>query len=251
MTLIHDVFAQYTVATGDSPQTIWQKNVAFKQLINQLSTQMGPSWGFVMWLSFQGMRHTRPEMLEEVWHSWGLDYVEDVVTFVSGFDKINTNEIIQDIQPTLNIDLTQRDKINSGDLKNIIKDQCFCTSNCTFHYTDAHYYLPTKDDLDNLMQYSKLPQLKYIPESRDCDDYAHMFRSWLAFMGIGNLAIAYVEVSLQGYNGQNIGAHAINACILEDKTVLLIEPQNSFTWNPKVGEAGMEVSKQILYRVEF
>jgi len=246
---IHEAFAPYRVIQGDTPRIIGQKGIAFRLLVDNLSQKMGASWAFIMWMSFKGMPYATPDNLEAVWHSWGIDTVEKLIEFARSFNEINVKEIIDDISPFVTIDLKNRQKITPSELTQLVNDQCDIET-LNIHFTDRYYFLPTQDDLENLLHYSRLPQIQYIPEKRDCDDYAHMFKSWLSYMGYGNLTIAYIEIRM--YYPTKTSAHAVNLVVTEDRKVHLLEPQRSFVWNPKIPEPGWPgLLEQKIYLVNF
>jgi hypothetical protein len=123
--------------------------------------------------------------------------------------------------------LVLQDKIlplTQAEIKALVTSQC--NADVKFFHEDKEYYAPSYRDLKELIMLCPSKRFKYVPESRDCDDFCRIFRGWLSEQGMGNLTCAKVHIK----TGKVV--HAMILAIASDKTVYFIEPQNGKITEP-------------------
>ena len=101
---------------------------------------------------------------------------------------------------------------------------------------DVKYYGARLADLQAVLQETKIEQLRYVAEDFDCDDYS--FTLMGAFhanpykpekMPTAKQAIFIAWVWWK--QGSKIYGHALNSAVLQDRRVVMIEPQNGRVFN--------------------
>lgn len=248
---IHEALDQYRVKQGMSPAEIYDCSKQFKQMLESLE-HAGNGWRYVVWASYKAMSHTHPDELERVWSEWNIHTVEDVQAFAQSMNPINVDKFIEDVDypPQVDINLDELTDIRNVHLANMVSQYCNTTTHLELDVADPVYKLLRDSDLQQLVTKSKFNQLPYRTNTRDCDDFARMFKAWLGFMGLGTLAVGYVEMHLIYSDGHQSG-HAVNLALMEDG-VKMIEPQSNQVWNPKKPEAGFSgLVEQRIYKVMF
>ena len=119
------------------------------------------------------------------------------------------------------IDLSKCRKVTGQELRKIIFrsdiNRAYSYRIKTF---DRDYYLPTKDQIDYIMNKCPSNIYKYRPEERDCDDFARIFRGYLSEKGYGNIALGLCTAT----SGSK--SHAFILGVTNDNKIVFIEPQN-------------------------
>lgn len=93
--------------------------------------------------------------------------------------------------------------------------------------SDERYRLMERKQLEELLKKDKTDQYQYIPEDFDCNNFAEVLDG-----NIDELTYPQGYAFGQLWFYTNEFGHAINFAILEDESLVLIEPQNDeiFTW---------------------
>jgi len=116
--------------------------------------------------------------------------------------------------------------ISFGEIERLVKTQCFC-EDVEFFNEDDQYYTMSQSDLEMLAERCPSSKFKYVSESRDCDDFARIFRGWLSEHNLGNILCAVVHIRLE--TGQK---HAMMLAITNESKVWFIEPQKGDLLKP-------------------
>lgn len=104
----------------------------------------------------------------------------------------------------------------------------YLTDNAAVRFADEQYYLPTKEELNYLLQESRLERMAWTQERFDCDDFAyalkgemsvHAYKTESVTMGFA-VGIAWGEFSWVE------GLHAINWAMDSEGQFYFIEPQS-------------------------
>jgi hypothetical protein len=97
---------------------------------------------------------------------------------------------------------------------------------------DENYYLPTKEEVKQVLNTSTLDasQRQWVAERYDCDDFSYVLKgafstaAYLANDIIHGFAVGIIWANFNHLNG----FHAINLVVTDDEVVHLIEPQGNF-----------------------
>ena len=89
----------------------------------------------------------------------------------------------------------------------------------TKHRCDSIYRLTTVEEMKRFLEFDDTDKLQYIPDYRDCDDYARLLVARVQRWTPG-LAFGYITVME--------GRHAVNIFIDVNHDVWYIEPQSDF-----------------------
>jgi hypothetical protein len=117
-------------------------------------------------------------------------------------------------------------KKNSSAIKTYIRNK-YPDSHITFKLSDVVAVVPVKNDLLTLIESYKDDSLGYIPQSRDCDDFALLFKAHMSRIGLGNVTCGIAVGNFIEHNG-HLRAHAVNICVYHSAGTLhhiLYEPQ--------------------------
>lgn len=91
---------------------------------------------------------------------------------------------------------------------------------------DIEYGLVSDADLMRLIETSPSDRYKYIPERRNCNDFARrLFQGWLAVKGYGNLAIGWLMADFTKDNGEKTG-HMVCWALTKENNIWVFEPQS-------------------------
>lgn len=105
------------------------------------------------------------------------------------------------------------------------------TSDCVFHALDDSYKIPHIHDVELILSNCPTKKMQYRAQRSDCEDFANQVKAWLGYLGYGNVALGYIEMTLLDVNNQVTGAHAVNIVLYSDTAgkiqVRFIEPQTN------------------------
>jgi|SRR6056297_410261 len=169
----------------------------------------------------------------------GIKTDTDLYNFVNYMKTINVEGLIDCHSPTLKELLTidpdnPIKEMNYISVKNIIETNCPIED--TLRYSeqfDSIYLSPNKKQVEYCLQQCVFDKLEYKAQGRDCEDYAFLFRTFLARNGYGNLTIPYISINVYDEDGTIKFAHGINLIIYNDGTCQFMEPQSDRLWNPQ------------------
>lgn len=95
--------------------------------------------------------------------------------------------------------------------------------------TDEEYWTSDVDDLKDFLDTFLFQHLKWVGESRDCDNFSFALKGYKDVIA-GNYALGVVHVKVKSG-----GAHSLNFFIDSDKTFWYVEPQTSEVFGLDVG----------------
>ena len=90
----------------------------------------------------------------------------------------------------------------------------------TIYLSDENYGLVNLKRLKAFLKEDKTDLMNFLPDARDCDDFSFRLMGQFHKQGCG------FEDKAVGIIWCSKPAHALNIAILEDKSVVLIEPQS-------------------------
>lgn len=121
-------------------------------------------------------------------------------------------------------------EIKSSDLEQIIERSLSGKRHSTYsiHFGDSQYYLPTREEVQQIFASTSRQRRKWIEERYDCDDFAYVMKAFAS-------GIAYVNENLSfgiccgivwGEFDWLSGFHACNWVVTSEKIFYLVEPQD-------------------------
>lgn len=157
--------------------------------------------------------------------------VSDFMEWSNSLEKSKIKDVIglfTDVPPVLTggVDTIQVNKLINN-IKELIPQE-YKEQDITINIpTDITYQILTLQDIKKIIKYDKTNRLRYIKESRDCDDFASLFKCAFRKLGLGNATIFGCVINLYSPQGHLIGGHAINLIYYEDNGhyLKLFEPQ--------------------------
>jgi len=93
---------------------------------------------------------------------------------------------------------------------------------------DAHYYLPTLSEVQQLLKASALDRRTWLSERFDCDDFSHVLKGEFSIHAYdaGDISYGFSAGIIWGNFSWAQGYHAVNLIVTDDQVLRLIEPQN-------------------------
>lgn len=246
MMLIKDYLEQYK-SYNPFKQIILSINL-YKS-INDMST-IDPKWSFFVWLVKRSLngdgRSTLfpidPDELLLLCTDLGLDTIEALEEWVSA---VNGKNIVDRIDPIINI--KRYEKIAANDIKNLIINNCNMESDCVWNFGDGQYSLIDSTGLTEILEKSPINKYRYIIDAHDCEDYQRELRAWISSKYLGDLSVGTIDVNLYDKNEKPVFAHALIIVVLEDMSIVIVEPQTDKVYGPDY-KFGFE---QLNYKIRF
>ena len=164
---------------------------------------------------------------------------------------INYNDLFDLIVPTYvpKLNLSPMNTISDLVLKEIIMDQCELEDDWQWHRTDDTYQVLNECDFDQYQKQKLSYGFKYVPESRDCEDFKRIVRGWLSQLNLGNLTVGGCEYNAYNKKDEIVFAHAVDLIVIKTETgfeVRLSEPQRlSKWWLPNGSPSGSFFNKGV------
>jgi hypothetical protein len=180
-----------------------------------------------------------PDTLVDAAASLGFVDIEPLQAWVDLLKEPMTgmvSKIANGSSSSMTLAYDSMEELRYPDLHKIMLDSgAVFTTDAMFHALDDVYKLPTKSDVDTVVKNSPVKKMTWRAEREDCDDAAKMFKSWLGYLGYGNVAVGYVEMTLWSSDNVCTGAHAVNVIVYKDENGLpvakFLEPQNLRLYN--------------------
>lgn len=93
---------------------------------------------------------------------------------------------------------------------------------------DAYYYLPTRDEVTQVLEGSSLDRRTWLAQRFDCDDFSYVLKGEFSAHSYdaGEINFGFSVGIIWGNFSWVAGFHAVNLVVLSDETVMLIEPQS-------------------------
>jgi hypothetical protein len=203
-------------------------------------TQNG--WKFFCYLLEKGYTGTNiaskknisysPDNILALCQKLGIKTDTELYAWIEANDKIQTDNLLDCLDPSL--ELTTLKPIEHRELLHFIIQECPFEYNYQLSERfDMDYQIFHESEIQKILSTCPIDNFKYIAESRDCDDFAMMTRSWLAMKGYGNLSIPYVTINCYQNNKIEF-AHGINLMIYytdnSPMNAVFLEPQKDKMW---------------------
>ena len=163
------------------------------------------------------------------------DIWEELYAALNNLAEINYDKLFDLIIPTYvpKLNLSKMDNISDLVLKEIIMDQCELEDDWKWHRTDREYQVMNDSDFDQYQEQKISYGFKYVPESRDCEDFKRIVRGWLSQLNLGNLTVAGCEYNAYDKDNKLVLVHAVDLVVLKTETgfeTRLVEPQKNNKW---------------------
>jgi hypothetical protein len=183
----------------------WQKNVPAVSLLYHLINQANRSF--------------HPSTALAIFESLNLNTYQEIYDWIHGLN-IPDQSLTSLVWPELN--LGELKKAGSQTIKKAVLNQAKVIP----HLTDGVYQLVPEDQISYILDLCPSGDMQYIPDRRDCDDFARIMRGWLSEQGYGNLAIGHCEYKVFDSRNNIIIYHAVNMAVTESLDIFIIEPQS-------------------------
>lgn len=108
---------------------------------------------------------------------------------------------------------TSAERIDYGDLYALLRSEA---PQAEVFLSDKNYLLCDKADIKAFLAQDETNKMGYVPEERDCDDFAYRLMGQFSIPGWSDLAFGIVWTD----------KHAMNCFVTENNEFWLIEPQN-------------------------
>lgn len=178
--------------------------------------------------------------------SIGVNTLDDV----NQFCEVTNGKVIIDILDPI-IEVERNIKLNFGKIIDLIKAQCNVEPDCLWVLPgDIDYWAIAENDLGVILAKSPVDKFRYLVESHDCDDFSRELRAWISSKYLGDMAFGQVDTN-NYKDGKVISAHAICIAVLEDESVVLIEPQTDRIYNPDEIVSGFGIDEEKIRQVQF
>jgi len=181
---------------------------------------------------------------------YNINTLEDFFNYEKALKTVDIGKIVNDVANTPPVINKIFDILTIKDMQERFKaiPKQYLEDNVKVHYRDSKYQLLDLETLKTLLKWSRVNILPYHNESRDCDDYAAMFKCDLSKIDLGNATVAKIEINLYGKDWGLFGAHAINLAYV-DNDIKLIEPQNDGIMD--IGDVIVGTKYYKIRRIEF
>lgn len=216
----------------------WKKWTEQTQLNSELKTALETASSSVPGISFmiyyiEKLNYSTVTPFECINFCNALNLVEitDFVNWSKALTPAHIGNIIKLLAPP-EPTFGTFEKIKANDIVNIIKNDIpmdYKENNLHVGIPeDSIYQIPTLSDIQKVISYDKTNKLKYISQTRDCEDFAKLFKCAFRKLGIGNVTVFDCAINLYTPQGGLNGAHGINLLYYEDngKQLRLFEPQS-------------------------
>ncbi len=101
------------------------------------------------------------------------------------------------------------------------------TSDAVVRMGDSQYYLPTLNEVQQLLTASSLDRRKWLAERFDCDDFSYVLKGEFSIHAYdaGDISYGFSAGIIWGNFSWVQGYHAVNLVVTDDQVLRLIEPQ--------------------------
>jgi hypothetical protein len=101
------------------------------------------------------------------------------------------------------------------------------TSDAVVRMGDVQYYLPTLNEVQQLLSESSLDRRKWLEERFDCDDFSYVLKGEFSIHAYdsGDISYGFSDGIIWGNFSWVQGYHAVNLVVTNDQVLRLIEPQ--------------------------
>jgi len=101
------------------------------------------------------------------------------------------------------------------------------TSDAVVRMGDSQYYLPTLDEVQQLLTESSLDRRKWLEDRFDCDDFSYVLKGEFSIHAYdaGDINYGFSDGIIWGNFAWVQGYHAVNLVVTKDQVLRLIEPQ--------------------------
>jgi hypothetical protein len=101
------------------------------------------------------------------------------------------------------------------------------TSAAVVRMGDVQYYLPTLNEVQQLLSESSLDRRRWLAERFDCDDFSYVLKGEFSIHAYdsGDISYGFSDGIIWGTFSWVQGFHAVNLVVTNDQTLRLIEPQ--------------------------
>jgi hypothetical protein len=101
------------------------------------------------------------------------------------------------------------------------------TSDAVVRMGDVQYYLPTSDEVQQLLGESSLDRHKWLEDRFDCDDFSYVLKGEFSIHAYdsGDISYGFSDGIVWGNFSWVQGYHAVNLVVTNDQVLRFIEPQ--------------------------
>jgi hypothetical protein len=119
------------------------------------------------------------------------------------------------------------------------------TSDAVVRMGDAQFYLPTLEEVKQLLTESSLDRRNWLAERFDCDDFSYVLKGEFSIHAydMGDISYGFSDGIIWGNFSWVQGYHAVNVVVTNDQVLRLIEPQKDTIYDADqcVGSVGLIV----------
>jgi hypothetical protein len=92
---------------------------------------------------------------------------------------------------------------------------------------DVQYYLPTLDEVEQILSESSLDRRQWLAQRFDCDDFSYVLKGEFSVHAYdsGDISYGFSDGIIWGNFSWVEGYHAVNLVVTNDQVLRLIEPQ--------------------------
>jgi hypothetical protein len=115
------------------------------------------------------------------------------------------------------------------------------TSDAVVRMGDVQYYLPTLNEVQQLLTESSLDRRKWLEERFDCDDFSYVLKGEFSIHAYdsGDISYGFSDGIIWGNFSWVQGYHAVNLVVTNDQVLRLIEPQTDAIYDADQCQGGV------------
>lgn len=168
-----------------------------------------------------------PEELIPACDKMGWQTLDELLAWVQSVNAAvgKTSQFVQLIDPPVGMMLAGLPTVDMPTIHKAIVDQAMVRDDFFIDQSDATYCLPSKAQWEHLVAICPVTRRRWVATTFDCDDFANMFRGWLASNGLGNLAQGFCGITLYDLQGNLMGGHAVVLVMDDTHKLWFLDPQ--------------------------
>jgi len=197
-----------------------------------------------------------PDNIIKLCDRLNISTFNELENWINKVDELNLATVLDVLNPAIILNTEDNKRVSYKKLEALLNDNLRLTDNFMLRCIDNNYNIPTLEQL--VIIASKFPgkYQKYIPEKKDCDDFALMFKAFMSKNGLGNLTIFFTEVNQYDSDKNFIGAHALILAmiyidVLDQYDFYYIEPQDDYNKLTHISEPYISRGKEIDLIIRF
>lgn len=241
MATIYEVIRPYLVQPGEDSQSALRKYFTWRNALATADREPELKWFFDLLELAAFVRYPTAETFLALLSDMGFDVhqtdFEDFIEQIRCLGRTRTVRLNR--LPRFPFDLytkykNELEEIGQDDLGRYVESISWVEDPKVVHYADSRYYVSSKATFDKIKSDYVAHYLPYTRVRRDCDDFALLFRAFLAQHNLGNYAAAIMWAAFYDPDRQRAMGHAVNLVIYRNErgelNYLIYEPQTKDTF---------------------